>query len=114
MEALVMRHFCQKYKLGQHTLSKRLKEYDIAWVDGKAKPRIVENEKNIKLAEFHSSLPPHRPSNPVLEFSEFIAKYNLDESKVLKRWKCLQKVERDGKTFISETRTNLKHCKLIA
>lgn len=113
MEALLMRHFCHKYKLGQHTLSKRLKEYDIVWVDGKAKPRIVENEKNIKLAKLHSKIPAHRPRLPIIEKEAFMSKYNIEESKLRKRWKCLQKIEIEGKTYISETRTNLRHCKLI-
>ena len=108
-----MRHFCQKYKLGQHTLSKRLKEYDIVWIEGKLKPRVLENDKNIRLAKLHSKLPAHRPRSPIIEKSEFMEKYNLEEARLRKRWRCLQKLEIDGKIYISETRTNLKHCKLL-
>lgn len=113
MEALLMRHFCQKYKLGQHTLSKRLKEYDIVWIEGKVKPRILENDKNIKLAKLHAKLPAHRPRCPLIEKSEFMNKYQLEEERLRKRWRCLQKLEVGGKTYIAETRTNLRHCKVL-
>lgn len=113
MEALLMKHFCEKYGLGQYSLCRKIKEYDIIWVEGRAKPRIVENEKNIELARVHSLLPACRPRKPILEISEFCAKYAIDEETLKKRWKCLQKEERDGKIYISETRNNLKHCKLL-
>jgi hypothetical protein len=113
MEALKMTQFCAKYNLPQYIICKRIKEYDHIYIEGKVKPRVFDNEKNAKLAKKHSHNPAHRPRKPVLEFSEYLKKYNIDEATIKIRWKCIQKVEVDGIIFIADVRNNLRHCGLL-
>ena len=113
MEALKMTHFCAKYNLPQYIICKRIKEYDHIYIDGKVKPRIFDNDKNARLARKHSQNPAHRPRKPLLEFSEYLKKYNIDEDRIKVRWKCIQKIEVEGKIFISDVRNNLRHCGLL-
>jgi len=113
METLLMRHFSQKYGIGQHTITRRLSEYDTVYVEGAAKPRIVDNEKNQTLVSRHKLNPKHRPFHPILPMDEFCKKYEIEPERLLRRWTCIQKKEIDGVWFISDIRNNLRHCGLL-
>jgi hypothetical protein len=109
----MMRHFSRKYGIGTHTITRRIKEYDTVWVDGAAKPRLIDNDRNRQLAMKHKQIRRARPIKPLLTIDEFCAKYQIDKSRLLKRWKCIQKFEQDGVWFISDIRNNLRHCGLL-
>jgi len=104
METLMMRHFSRKYGIGTHTITRRIKEYDTVWVDGAAKPRLIDNDRNRQLAMKHKQIRRARPIKPLLTIDEFCAKYQIDKS---------QKFEQDGVWFISDIRNNLRHCGLL-
>jgi heat shock protein HspQ len=108
-----MRHFSQKYGIGQHTITRRLSEYDTVYVDGAVKPRLLDNEKNRNLVSRHKQNPKHRPFHQMLAMDEFCKKYDVEEWQLLKRWKCIQKQEVDGVWFISDIRNNLRHCGIL-
>ena len=74
METLMMRHFSRKYGIGTHTITRRIKEYDTVWVDGAAKPRIIDNDRNRQLAMKHKQIRRARPIKPLLTIEEFCAK----------------------------------------
>jgi hypothetical protein len=112
-ELLVMRHFCKKYSIGQHTISRKIDQYDTVMIEGAKKPRIIDNEKNRKLAAYHRTLPAHRPNLQLLTIGEFCQKYGITEEAIKRRYKSLDKVNNGASVLIRETKANLKHCKII-
>jgi hypothetical protein len=110
---LLMRHFSEKYGIPQHTLSRRISEYQTELLTGCVKPRIVDSQFNRELAEKHKSNPAHRPCKGQLSIEDFCAKYQIDRSRIEIRYRSLEKVLIGDLVLIKETRSNLRHCKLI-
>jgi hypothetical protein len=109
----MMRQFCVKYGIAQHTLSRRISEYQTEVVIGCVKPRIVDSQYNRDLAEKHKNNPPHRPCKAQLPIEDFCAKYGIERARIDIRYKSLEKVVNGEQVLIKETRSNLRHCKLI-
>jgi hypothetical protein len=112
-ELLLMRSFCEKYGVKQYTVSKRINEYQTQHIDGYAKPRIIDNQFNRELAEKHRNMRPNRPLKGQLPIDQFCAKYGIDRSRIEVRYRSLEKVFAGDTVLIKETRSNLRHCKLI-
>lgn len=113
-EPMLMRHFCKKYGIGQHMVSRRIDEYETVMLEGAKKPRIIDNEKNRNLAEYHKTIPAHRPVHNLLTIGEFCHKYGITEEAIKRRYKSIEKVVYGASVLIRETRANLKHCKIIS
>jgi hypothetical protein len=113
-ELLVMRHFCRKYGIGQHTISRKIDQYDTVMLPDAKKPRIIDNERNRNLAEHHKTLPAHRPTLQLLTVGEFCQKYGISEEAIKRRYKSLDKVISGASVLIRETKANLRHCKIIS
>ena len=112
-ELLLMRHFCEKYGVKQYTVCKRIAEYQTQFVDGYAKPRIIDNQHNRELAEKHRRMRPNRPLKGQLPIDQFCEKYGIERTRIELRYRSLEKVFAGDTVLIKETRANLRHCKLI-
>lgn len=113
-ELMVMRHYCRKYQINQWTINRHLGRYQIAYVQGAVKPRIIDNEHNRLITEELRKRPANRPLNPALPPDEFVARYGIDPDLFRRRFRSLEKRFVNGAVLIAVSANNKKHCKLMS
>jgi hypothetical protein len=113
MGNLKMIDFCRKYNLAPYKLHRHLSEFTTINLPGWAKPHIIDNEDNAKLALYYSLNRSTRPKLPRLPVEDFMIKYNVRLCDLQKKWKYLKLEEVNGVIYVPEVKNNLRFLGII-